>query len=304
MTHTRLGIWSTSTSFSAADRHAADTAARLLDELGFGTLWLGASEPDLALPEQLLGATSDLRVATGIVNIWVAPAAPLAARRHELAERFGDRFVLGLGMAHAANVEPTGQAYTRPYTKLVSYLDELDAADEPVPVGGRVLAALGPRAVALAGRRAAGAAPYLVTPEHTAASRDILGAGPLLSVEQKVVLDEDPQRGREVARASLAYYLRLPNYVANLRRLGFSEDDLTGGGSDRLVDALVARGDAPTVLERAVAHLDAGADEVALQVLTDTAGSRALPVEEWRRLADAARSRDTSLLRDDRVAPR
>jgi probable F420-dependent oxidoreductase len=160
-----------------------------------------------------------------------------------------------------------GERYTKPYDKLVSYLDGLDEGG--VPESGRVLAALGPKVLRLARDRAAGAHPYLTTPEHTAQAREILGADKLLVPEQKVVLSTDPARARALARKRLAMYLELPNYTNNWLRLGFTEADLADGGSDRLVDALVAWGDETAIRERVQAHRDAGADQVALQVLNE-----------------------------------
>ena len=266
---------------------AAGDAAAELEDLGVGTLWLGSADPSLALPERLLRATRRMRVATGIVNLWTADPDALAARRAELDEDFGDRFVLGLGMAHAANVETTGQRYVRPYAKLVDYLDRLDAAPRPVPAAGRVLAALGPRAIALAGERTAGAHPYLTTPEHTAQARSILGPGPLLVPEQKVVLDPDPSAARATAREAVRYYLQLPNYTRNLARHGFTADDLAGAGSDRLIDALVAQGDEQAAVRRVEAHRAAGADAVAVQIVTATGRQGPLPLPELRRLLPA-----------------
>jgi probable F420-dependent oxidoreductase len=165
------------------------------------------------------------------------------------------------------------------------YFDQLDAASPRVPQGERALAALGPKMLELARERTAGAHPYLVSPEHTAAAREVLGDGPLLAPEQKVVLETDPDTARAVARQHLAVYLRLPNYTNNLLRTGFSEDDLAGGGSDRLVDGIVVWGDLDAVAGRVRAHHDAGADHVCLQVLL--ADAPVFPRPEWRRLAGA-----------------
>jgi probable F420-dependent oxidoreductase len=171
--------------------------------------------------------------------------------------------VLGLGIGHARSV---GEAYRQPLRKLGQYLDELDAASPPVPADGRAIAALGPRALKLARERSAGSLPYLTTPDHTRFARETLGPDALLATEQKVVLEPDPMVARAIARLTVAFYLGLPNYVNNLRRQGFGEPDFENGGSDRLVDALVAYGDA--VPARVRAHLDAGANHVAPQVLT------------------------------------
>jgi probable F420-dependent oxidoreductase len=237
----------------------------------------------LEQPEALLAGSARIAVATGIVSVWNQPPATAAAAYHRVSTAHPGRFLLGLGVSHAPLVEATGQQYQHPYGKLVEFLDGLDAATPPVPPQGRALAALGPRVLALAAARTAGAHPYLVTPEHTRQAREILGAGPLLAPEQKVVLTTDPAQAREIARAALGLYLQLPNYTSNLRRLGFTGDDISsGGGSDRLIDALVAWGDEEAIARRVAGHHAAGADHVCIQVLT---GEPGLPTEQWRRLA-------------------
>ncbi|WP_459645284.1 LLM class F420-dependent oxidoreductase [Kineococcus sp. NUM-3379] len=251
------GIW----------RHAVSLEpqlAREVEDLGYGTLWIGGSPPgDLELAESLLAATERLVVATGIVNMWTTPAEEVAASYHRLARRFGGRFLLGVGIGHP---EATAE-YRSPYATMVAYLDALDAAG--VPAQHRVLAALGPRALVLAAERTRGAHPYLVPVQHTASARELLGPGPLLAPEHKVVLDTDPERARSVARPVVDRpYLRLRNYTTNLRRHGFGDEDIAGGGSDRLIDALAAHGDAAAVAAGLRAHLDAGADHVCAQVLT------------------------------------
>ena len=277
----RIGVW-VSGGLLPPDPGAAGTALAGLEELGYQAVWLGMSPAGtLEQPEGVLAATSKLAVATGIVSIWNHPAATVAGAYHRVAAAYPGRFLLGLGVSHAHLVEAGGQQYLRPYRKLVEFLDGLDMAAPPVPPEGRALAALGPRVLALARDRAAGAHPYLVTPEHTRQAREILGSGPLLAPEQKVVLERDPSRAREIARGSLGMYLRAPNYIANLRRLGFAEDDITGA-SDRLVDALVAWGGEEVIARRVAEHHDAGADHVCIQVLT---GEQALPWEQWRVLA-------------------
>ena len=251
-----VGVW------ARADRLSPPLAAEL-EKLGYGALWIGGSPPaDLAVPEQLLAATEEIVVATGIVNIWNSPADEVARSYHRLARRFPGRFLLGIGVGHP---EATGDRYRRPYEALVEYLDALDDAD--VPRADRALAALGPKVLRLAADRTAGAHPYLTTPEHTRAARELLGAGPLIAPEQHVVLDRDVARARRVARGALAGYLGMANYRNSWLRLGFTEDDLANGGSDRLVDALVAHGDAPAVAARLREHLDAGADHVCLQLI-------------------------------------
>jgi probable F420-dependent oxidoreductase len=165
------------------------------------------------------------------------------------------------------------------------YLDELDGMEDGIPKDGRVLAALGPRMLQLAAERSRGAHPYLVTPAHTKRARELMGPRALLAPEQKVLLESDPARAREIARSALPLYLRLPNYTNNLKRLGFADEDFTDGGSDRLIDALIAWGEPDVILERIEEHREAGADHVILQVL----GSEGLPREQWRALAEALR---------------
>jgi probable F420-dependent oxidoreductase len=253
----RIGIW----------RHPSGLTLEVVAEveaLGYGAIWIGGSPGgDLSAVENLLEVTDHIVVATGIVNVWKDDAATIGADYHRIAARYPGRFLLGLGIGHP---EATTE-YRRPYAKLVSYLDELD--DIKVPADARVLAALGPRVLALAADRSAGAHPYLVTPEHTRQARQILGAGPLLAPEQKVVLETDPERARAIARPRVQHpYLGMTNYVSNLRRLGWADADFAGGGSDALIDALVVHGDAQALGRGVTAHLDAGADHVAVQVLS------------------------------------
>jgi probable F420-dependent oxidoreductase len=280
----RAGFWVTSRLFPDDGGGEAARVAGELEELGIPALWLGGANPDLQLVSHLLQASHRLVVATGIVSIWAESAANLAANVARVASQHPDRFVLGLGVSHAPVVEGSGQRYLRPYEKMVAYLDELDAATPPVPKERRVLAALGPRMLRLAAERAAGAHPYIVTPEHTRRARAILGSGPLLAPEQKVVVETDPERAREIGRAVVARYLQLPNYTNNFRRLGFTDEDLAGAGSDALVDALVAWGTPEDIEARVREHYEAGADHVAVQVLT-APGVAGLPHEQWRLLA-------------------
>jgi probable F420-dependent oxidoreductase len=278
----RVGVWIPARNWPP-DAGAAGEAAAELDELGYQALWLGASAAALELPASLLAATSRLPVATGIVSVWEAPAGLVAAACNRLTAAYPDRFLLGLGASHAHLVERGGVRYVHPYRKVAGFLDELDSAVPPVPASGRVLAALGPRMLALAGRRAAGAHPYLVTPSYTGHARQLLGSGPLLACEQKAVLADDPARARAIARAALHMYLQAPNYIANLRRQGFTDDDISHA-SDRLVDALVVWGDEAAIARRVAEHHQAGADHVCVQVLT---GEPGLPRAQWRVLAPA-----------------
>ncbi|MEU6341176.1 LLM class F420-dependent oxidoreductase [Streptomyces sp. NPDC046977] len=277
----RYGLWNSGLRDPDPSRagELAETAAEL-EELGYGALWLGGSAGvEHAIP--LIEATSSITVATGILSIWQYEAVDVAARWSALEASHPGRFLLGLGVSHAK----LAAQYERPYAAMTGWLDALDAAG--VPAGRRVLAALGPRMMELSRDRAAGAHPYLVTPEHTAQAREILGRGPLLAPEFTVVLDTDPARARATARAMLSLYLTLPNYTNSWLRLGFTEDDLANGGSDRLVDALIGWGDEQRLRERIDAFLDAGADHVAVQVLTADGDRSGLPREEWRRLAVA-----------------
>ena len=254
----KIGIW----------RHSSGLTPDVLAEveaLGYGAIWVGGSPPgDLKIIENILDATDHIAVATGILNVWKDDAATVGPSYHRLADKHPGRFLLGLGIGHP---EAT-QEYQKPYDKLVSYLDELDELE--VPAEGRALAALGPRVLRQSAERSAGAHPYLVTPEHTRRAREILGAGPLLAPEQKVVLETDPERARAIGRPRVQQpYLGLTNYLSNLRRLGWTDADFADGGSDALIDALVVHGDAQAVADGVTAHLDAGADHVAIQVLNE-----------------------------------
>jgi probable F420-dependent oxidoreductase len=277
----RLGIWASSRLLQGPE--TPDAAAEL-EELGFGALWIGSAPRDMRLVTDLLAATRAMRVATGIVNIWTEPPEQTAQAYAAASSAYPDRVLLGIGAGHKATVEATtGQRWENPYGKLVSYLDTLDAAQPPVPQHGRAVAALGPRVVALAGQRSAGAHPYLVTPEHTQRAREILGPGPLLAPEQTVVLDTDPDTARAVARETLIRYLSMPNYTNNWLRLGFTTEDFEAGGSNRLVDAMVVWGDEQAIRNRVDEHHQAGADHVCLQVLTAAVLSRATSTAGWRR---------------------
>ena len=277
----RIGIWSAS---FWGDRGAAKEAAAQLEQLGYGALWFPNGTALSELAGDLLEATQRIVIATGIASIWMHPAEELAQAHHTLTQAYPNRFLLGLGVSHARLVDRDEPGrYDRPLEHMRAYLDALDTAPTPVPAGERVLAALGPRMLELARDRSAGAHPYLVTVEHTRRARETLGTGPILAPEQAVVLETNPERARAVAREHLSMYLQAPNYTNNWLRLGFTPDDLTNGGSDHLVDALVAWGDRDTIRERVAQHLRAGADHVCLQVLT---GNRtAISMSEWQALA-------------------
>ena len=238
--------------------------ARVVESLGYGTVWQGGSPPaDLSHVEAILDATSTLKVATGIVNVWRADAVDVARSYHRIEATHPGRFLLGIGIGHP---EATA-TYHSPYQTLVDYLDVLDA--EGVPVERRMLAALGPRVLRLAATRTAGAHPYLVTPEHSRQAREILGAGKLLAPEQRVALEADPARARALGRPSVKPYLRLTNYTTNLQRLGFTPQDVAGEGSDHLIDALVVSGDDAEIRRRFEEHHHAGADHVAIQLIAE-----------------------------------
>jgi probable F420-dependent oxidoreductase len=258
--------------------------AREVERLGYATLWVGGSPAaELAFVEPLLGQTTTLQVATGIVNVWSSPAKTVADSFHRIEAAYPGRFLLGIGVGHP---EHTAE-YRKPYDVLVDYLDELDAAG--VPAYRWVLAALGPRMLKLAARRSAGAHPAFSTPEHTALARKALGSESLLAPEQAVLINPDPDASPAVGRQFTADYLGRINYATSGRRLGFTDDDLTPPGSDRLIDALLAHGTAEAVAKRVNEHLGAGADQVAvlpagpaklLPTLTDLAGPLGLSAKE------------------------
>ncbi len=276
----RVGAW-WSGSWKVADQPELDTAATM-EELGYGTLWSsGGFDPGLSTRfGKLLDATRTVTVASGIVSIWASTPEEVGPAVAELEARHPDRFLLGLGTSHSAVVED----YTKPYSKMVAYLDGLDALERPVPPERRVLAALAPRMLELAAARAVGAHPYFVPVEHTALARGILGADSLLATEVAVVLETDPAKARELARTYASIYLGLPNYTSNLRRFGFGDDDIDHGGSDRLIDAVIPWGDVETIADRVHGHLEAGADHVCLQVVADR---QDFPLDEYRALAPA-----------------
>jgi probable F420-dependent oxidoreductase len=255
----RVGVW---TGGSGLSQEAVGPLAVETENLGYGALWIGGSQQlPLVAVRSALEATEGLVVGTGIFRVWDASAAELAPVWRGLEADFPGRFILGLGVGHAPHVSE----YQRPYQKMTSYLDELDEVGVPRRV--RVLAALGPKMIKLAGDRGAGIHPYLTTPEHTKGAREILGAGALLVPEQKVVIEPDLAKARDIARKTISFYLSLPNYVNNFRREGFTDADFADGGSDRLIEALAALGTPEQAAMRVREHLDAGADQVAVQVL-------------------------------------
>jgi probable F420-dependent oxidoreductase len=280
----RVGVWSRELRFHP-DRDAARDAAAELEQLGYGALWIPDVGGDvLGAIGEMLVATSSIAVATGILNIWMHDAADVAAGVEAFAA--GDRLLIGLGASHAAVVDADAPGrYAKPLTAMREYLDELDAAVPPLPADGRILAALGPKMLDLARERTGGAHPYLVPVAHTAQARERLGPERLLAPELGVAYSPDLVAARDVARAHVADYLALPNYANSFRRSGFTEEDLAGGGSDRLVDALVAYGDEERIAARVAEHLEAGADHVCVQVVGQR--DEGLAREAWRRLAPA-----------------
>jgi len=283
ITPTGTGIWSSALRYG--DRSEAADAATELEELGYSALWIPDIGGDLFdRIENLLTTTTTVTVASGIMNLWMHEPLDAAARHAELTATHGDRFLVGIGVSHAPLIDMTEAGrYRHPLATMRTYLDGLDAAPTPLAADHRVLAALGPKMLELARTRAAGTHPYLVTPELTAAARAGVGAGPFVGPEQAVVLEPDADTARAIARTHLAGYLSLPNYANNWKRQGFTEDDIAGGGSDRLVDALVAWGDEAAIAARVQQHRDAGADHVCIQVLTDDLA--VCPRALWRRLA-------------------
>jgi probable F420-dependent oxidoreductase len=250
----RFGVWT----FGAPKPEQAAE----IERLGYGAVWVGGSPAgDLKFVEPLLEATETLQVATGIVNVWTAPADEVAAAYHRVEKAHPGRFVLGVGIGHPEHTEE----YRKPYDVLVEYLDALDAAK--VPTSRRVVAALGPKVLKLSARRSAGAHPYLTTPEHTGQARNIIGKTVYLAPEHKVVLSTDAEEARAIGRDSVGFYLNLSNYLNNWKRLGFTDDDLAKPGSDKLIDSVVAHGTPEAVAARLNEHLDAGADHVTIQVL-------------------------------------
>jgi len=285
----RVGLWTRQLDIQPAER--VRTTIAELEELGWGSLWSWEVFGREALTNAglLLCATRRMVVGTGIANMWARDPVAMAAAQRTLAEAYPGRFVLGIGVSHAPIVDARGHRYQRPLDKLRGYLDAMDAApwqgpplaEEPA----RVLAALGPRMLELAAERAAGALLYNTPPEVTASARSVLGAGPLLAVEQAVLVEDDPAQARRIGREFIAFYLTLSNYLRAWDRAGFGPEERADGGSDRLVDAVVAWGRPEAIAERVRAHLEAGADHVCLQVLESDPNG--LPVASWRALAPA-----------------
>ena len=286
---TRLGgtgIWSGTLRYGDATR-AAELAAEL-EGLGYSALWIPDVGGDVFGPVgSLLAATSTATIATGILNVWMHTPEETAAEHARLTAEHGPRFLCGIGISHRPFIDHVNEpgTYQKPIETMSVYLDGLDAAPTPLAPSDRVLAALGPKMLELARARTAGTHPYLVTPELTQRARAGVGPDGLVASEQGVVLETDPTAAREIGRLHLKTYLGLPNYSNNWKRQGFTDDELAGGGSDRLVDALVVWGSEEAIAARVQEHRDAGADHVCIQVLTDD--PRGFPADQWRALAPA-----------------
>jgi probable F420-dependent oxidoreductase len=272
----RLGAFGIWTTYRAIGEENAGEAARLTEELGFGTFWLGGS-PRLPAVRPLLEATDHLIVATGIVNVWQYDPAQLAAEYAALAREFPDRLLLGIGIGHP---EATSN-YSRPLSTMREFLDGLDGAPAPVPRDRRCVAALGPKMLDLSAERSLGTHPYFVPVEHSRVARERVGPDALVAPELACVIDTDSDRAAATARGYAEAYLERRNYTSNLLTLGFTEADIADGGSDRLIDAIIPQGRADDIAAVARRHLDAGADHVCLQ----TVGINGIPRDEWTALA-------------------
>lgn len=283
----RVGIWTFALDVQPARK--AQEAAAEIEALGYGAIWIPEALGREAFTNSalLLAGTRRIVVATGIASIWARDAMATSAAQKTLCEAYPGRFLLGLGVSHAPMVGMRGHRYDRPLTAMQQYLDAMDSAPfmaaSPTEPPKRVLAALHPKMLQLARDRADGSHTYFVPPVHTRWAREQLGPERILAVEQTAVLSTVADEARSLARRFMSVYLGLPNYVRNLRRLGFSDDDIGNGGSDRLVDAIVVWGDEAAIARRVREHLDAGATHVCVQVLDPD--PRALPMPQWRRLA-------------------
>ncbi|MFM7718949.1 MAG: TIGR03620 family F420-dependent LLM class oxidoreductase [Actinomycetota bacterium] len=269
----RVGAWSFALEALPADEEAG--AARAIEDLGFPAIWVPESVTSREVMSHaawLLASTERAVIATGIANIWARDAVAMANGWRMLTDAYPGRFLLGLGVSHEPSVARRGGEYVRPLSRMRAYLDEMDrsasSAPEPAAPPMRMLAALGPRMLELAAQRALGAHPYFVPVEHTAFARKWLGPDPVLAVELAVVLETDPAEARRVARGYATHYLSMANYANNLRRMGWSDADVAGRGSDAIIDALIAWGDEDRIASRVREHLDAGADHVCVQVLS------------------------------------
>ena len=281
------GVWAAQLRYG--DSGAIREIAAELEGLGYSALWIPDVGGDLfSSVELLMDATRRVTIATGILNLWMHTAEETAQQHARLTAAHGDRFLVGIGVSHQLLIDrKEAGRYTKPLSAMRAFLDGLDEAEQPLHRDRRVLAALGPKMLELARERSAGAHPYNVTPEHTAITRNALGPDAVVATEQAVFLGSDPSVARAAGRQHLSIYLGLPNYTNNLRRLGFGDDDFADGGSDRLIDALVAWGDEATIAARVQEHRDAGADHVCIQVVNEGVDA---PRQQWRALAPALTS--------------
>jgi probable F420-dependent oxidoreductase len=284
MDFSKVGIWSADLRFG--DRGEAAEAAAELEELGYGALWFpDGGGPVFDAARNLLAATRETVVATGILNLWMHEPAEVIDGYASLNGDFPDRFLMGIGVSHAPAIDQMREpgTYRKPLAAMKAFLDELDRGTPPVPPERRVLAALGPKMLDLAAERTGGVHPYLVTPEHTRIAREAVGGDRLVLPEQTVVLCSTREEARSSAEGWLRDYLSLPNYANSMLRLGFTQEDVDTV-SDRLFDAIIAWGDEEANKARVDEHIAAGADQVCVQVVT---GKQELPREQWRRLAPA-----------------
>ena len=278
------GVWAAQLRYG--DAGAIAEMAAELEELGYSALWIPDVGGDVfASVELLMGATRRATIATGILNLWMHTPEETAEHHARLTDAHGDRFLVGVGVSHQVLIDHRDPGrYSKPLSAMRTFLDGLDNAEHPLPRDRRVLAALGPKMLELARDRAAGAHPYNVTPAHTASAREALGPDAFLAPEQAVALTTDATVARAAGRQHAAIYLNLPNYTNNLRRFGFGDDDFIDGGSDRLIDALVAWGDEAAIAARIQEHRDAGADHVCVQVVSEEGDALR---NQWRALAPA-----------------
>lgn len=291
-----IGVYSTELRYGKPDEIVA--AAKDLEELGFPALWIPGAfgGPIFDAVRLILDSTSRITVASGIVNIWAHTPEEVARACTAIRADHPGRFLLGLGASHAEFAGVLGvDNFAKPFSKMAAYLDVLDQVAEPVPAGDRALAALGPRMRELAVTRSAGIHSYFVTPEHTRLAREAAGPDALIAVEHAVVVEESAEIARAIARAYTGIYVTLPNYTRNLEKFGFTAVDFENGGSDRLVDAVVAWGCDEQVRDRLAEHLRAGANHVCAQVITPGWDAQKIvagdgvgqPRAEWRQLAGA-----------------
>lgn len=282
-----VGVWSGL--LRRGERQAAVEAAAELEELGYSALWFPGGQHEDVVDHiwALLKGTRKAVVATGIVSVWTHPAQTMAEAHHAFTDAYPGRFLLGIGISHQHAVEGAGIKYEKPLQKLRSYLDELDAAPHPVPVDERIIASLGPLSLKLARERTLGTHPYFMPVQHTRIAREAMGAGKVVATELMVVVETDASRARSIARAAMDRYLHAPNYVNNLLRLGYTDADIGNGGSDRLVDDLIAWGAPDKITERIREHHAAGADHVCVQVLTEQAADLRAVMAGYRQLAPA-----------------